>query len=486
MFYKKKSNILFRKYDSFGYITDNRNFGYIDYHDNVIGDKILSETGSVFFELLGLSAVPLKDIIDFLNIKYPHIDSGVIKKDVVNFFDILEYDGFVVSGRTIEECEEKDWSFSYHKHDEKIFTDIRSGVINNVETEVFFEKYFDGKPQLTSLHIEVTGKCNEKCIHCYIPHDLKLRNIDSDLFYEILKQAKDLNVLHVTLSGGEPMLHKDFCGFLKKCREYNFSVSVLTNLTLLDDIVFEEMRKNKLLSVQVSLYSMQSDIHNGITKMNGSLDKTKKAILKLLENDVPVQISCPIMKQNKEHYKDVLKWAKGNLIKVSSDYEIIAEYNNSRDNLNCRLSLSEIKDILNEKLLEDSDYLYSLSNNIENNRNAKKDDRICSVCYSSICISENGKVYPCPGWQGYVIGDIKERTIKDIWENGCEVNYLRNLQKKDSPVCVQCENRDFCSMCMVRNSNENLDGNPLVVNRYFCEAAKITKEIFMQSKINIT
>ena len=39
-------------------------------------------------------------------------------------------------------------------------------------------------------------------------------------------------------------------------------------------------------------------------------EKTKDAILKLIENDIPLQISCPIMKQNRDCYNDVIEWAK--------------------------------------------------------------------------------------------------------------------------------------------------------------------------------
>ena len=54
MYFKRKSNIIFRNYEAFGYITDNRNFGYkqVNSNDNIIGDKILSESGAVFFSVL--------------------------------------------------------------------------------------------------------------------------------------------------------------------------------------------------------------------------------------------------------------------------------------------------------------------------------------------------------------------------------------------------------------------------------------------------
>lgn len=54
MFFKQKSTIIFRNYESFGYITDNRNFEYklTNSNENYIGDKILSESGNVFFSVL--------------------------------------------------------------------------------------------------------------------------------------------------------------------------------------------------------------------------------------------------------------------------------------------------------------------------------------------------------------------------------------------------------------------------------------------------
>lgn len=64
MFFKQKSNIIFRNYESFGYITDNRNFGYkqTDDNKNNIGDKILSESGAVFFSVLGRKPQTLDDL----------------------------------------------------------------------------------------------------------------------------------------------------------------------------------------------------------------------------------------------------------------------------------------------------------------------------------------------------------------------------------------------------------------------------------------
>ncbi len=488
MFFKQKSNVIFRNYESFGFITDNRNFGYKKASSNEthIGDKIISESGAVFMSVLDKKPQNIDELAKRIIKQFTDVDIRTIKNDAIEFYYMLERDGFILSGETIRECDEKDMKFSYKT--------LESGIINKdstimhpeKSTQEFLEEYFQGKPQLTNLHIEITSKCNERCLHCYIPHDNKVSHIETDLFYDVLKQCKNMRLLHLTLSGGEPMLHKNFCDFLRKCKEYDFSVNVLSNLTLLNDEIIKEMKANPLLGVQVSLYSMNSNVHDEITQMKGSFEKTKNAILKLIENDIPLQISCPIVRQNKNCYEDVIKWAKMNNIHVGDDYIIIASYNHTTQNLSCRLSINEIKEVINDKFANDAKYLELIEIAAEKKKNITLNDFVCSVCHSSICIADNGNVYPCAGWQNYIVGNVKDTSLIDIWENSVKIQYLRNLRNKDFHKCIQCTDKEFCTMCMVRNANESPQGDPLVVNEYFCNIAKLNKEIVLEQKEKLT
>jgi radical SAM protein with 4Fe4S-binding SPASM domain len=480
MYFKKKSNVIFRNYDSFGYLTDNRNFRYKLFNDteNHIGDKILDESGAFFLSVLEKEIQTLDEIARKINNKFPNVDIKTIKQDVKEFYCMLEKEGFIVSGSTLQECNEKDFRFSYKTIKPEITIDSNSKYFQpNKSTQNFFEEHFKGVPQLSSIHIEISSKCNERCIHCYIPQEEKNNQINSDLFYDILEQCKNLKLLHITISGGEPMLHNDFCDFLRKCREYNFSVNVLSNLTLLEDKIIEEMKANPLLGVQVSLYSMNADIHDNITQNKGSFIKTKNSIVKLIENDVPLQISCPIIKQNKSCYNEVVNWARKHGVYAGDDYIIIARYNHTTQNLNCRLSISEIEEVINDKSKIDSKYLENIKIEAEKNKEFSPNDYVCSVCESTICISDNGNVYPCAGWQDFVVGNIKDKTLNEIWNYSEKVKYLRNLRKKDFPKCIKCTVREYCTMCMVRNANEDSKGNPLAVNEYFCDIARLNKKI---------
>lgn len=485
MYFKQKSDVIFRNYKEFGYLTDNRNFSYKPLSDDKddIGDKIVSSSGAVFLSVLGRKAQTLDQLAEKICMQFTDANIDVIKHDAKEFYSALEADGFVVSGETIQECLDKDTGFSYKKAShisESNFPRIKKHM---EPTQDYFERFFEGRPQLTNLHIEITSKCNEQCVHCYIPHENKYHSMNSTLFYDILDQCREMNLLHLTISGGEPMLHHDFINFLKKCNEYNFSVNVLSNLTMLSDSILTEMKNNPLLGVQTSLYSMDAKIHDSITQQVGSFEKTKRGILKLLENDIPLQISCPLLKQNVSSYMDVVNWGRKHNVNVGADYVIIGQYNCAKQNLQNRLSLEDIRKFLNQKSVTDPQYVSKIAADAKQKEGMRSEDYVCSVCHSSICIAENGNIYPCAGWQGFVIGNIVESSLYDIWNYSEKIQYLRNLQRKDFPECLQCPDNHFCTMCMVRNANESPTGNPLDVNKFFCNIAKMNRELVVNGQL---
>ena len=163
MYFKQKSNVIYRNYGTFGYITDNRNFGYKlanDKKDN-IGDKVVSESGAVFLSALSRNPQPINNIVKKICDQFSSVDFETIKNDAVEFYRELEADGFVASGSTVQECNEKDIGFSYKNL--KVGNLQKDSVLRNTSensTQDFFEAYFNGEPQLTNLHIEIIGKCN--------------------------------------------------------------------------------------------------------------------------------------------------------------------------------------------------------------------------------------------------------------------------------------------------------------------------------------
>ena len=476
MFYRQKFDTFIRRYEDVGYITSKSNFG----------DRVVDSAGAVFLCALSRKGQGLEELADKIAPSFIGVDIETLKNDIADFYAMLEDDGFIASGETDKELDKKDTRFSYSAIEPKTIKNDFTPIVKRAEktTQEFLEEHFKGKPHLTSFQIELTSRCNERCVHCYIPHENKINDMEPSLFFDTLDKCRDMGVLNITLSGGEPMLHKNFCEFLRKAKDYDFSINILSNLTLLNDEIIAEMKANRLSSVQVSLYSMKPEIHDAITQVSGSFEKTRAAILRLIENDIPMQISCPTMKQNKNCYAEVLNWAHDHKLRAVSDYIIMARYDRTIGNLDNRLSLDEVEKVINDVIENDIEYQEEILNNdIEKAEDRDiSNDIVCGVCIDSLCMIANGNIYPCAGWQDYVCGNLLEQSLSEIWENSPKVKYLRALRKKDFPMCLSCPDKNFCAMCMVRNANEDLSGDPLKINRHFCDVAALNRKIVTEWK----
>lgn len=465
MNYCKSPHVLFRDYPNFGYLTDNRNFGYDTAikSSRKIGDRIISKVGSVIYSILNEQPQSLKEISEKLSQIFTDVPLQILENDANDFLTELSSDGFVICLEDAD-CEYTDNWFSYANLENH---SVQENAINQ-NSDSFDSNWF-ANYRLTRLHLNISSACNERCTHCYFPYHTKRETMSKELFNEIIAQCKNLNVLNITMSGGEPMLNPNLAFFIQKGREANFSINILSNLIFLTDDLIEEFKKTPLLSVQTSLYSLNEDIHDSITGVKGSCNRTKNAIEKLYELNIPMQINCPIMKQNKNSFQDVLDWAKSLNIEASSDYMLFGCFDGSRKNLRCRLELHEIESLIEE--------MHPNGDINSNKDKSPSQSSICPVCYSSLCISPLGKIYPCEGWQSYILGDVRHSSIKDIWENSPDVLSLRNLTINDFPQCMNCENKDYCSICLIRivNESDTLDCRDL--NPYFCAIAKIKRQI---------
>ena len=224
-------------------------------------------------------------------------------------------------------------------------------------TQEVLGEYYREHPQIHSCQIETTNRCNERCIHCYIPHELKNVVLPYEVIECVLNQLHDLGVMGLTLSGGEFFMHPDAEKILRKARELDFSFYVLSNITLLTPHMIEVLKEVNPSYVQTSLYSVVPEEHDHITQLKGSCEKTKAAIDALIAANIHVQISCPVMKTNYHTYKDVLKFAYDRKCKAQTDFVMMARYDFTTDNLAERLTMEQTAELLKDIIQFDKDYL---------------------------------------------------------------------------------------------------------------------------------
>lgn len=467
MYFSLKSDCYFRRYGAIGHII----------RPIVSMEEVMDDCGAIFLEQLLYDPQEIDDIVDNLSKVFCDVEIADLKKDALEFYLGLAEDGFLNVSKTLREF--KNTGFEYSTLKGKLAHKTFKTQLEESSSQ-FLGEYFKDHPFLETFHIELTSKCNERCVHCYIPHEKKDTDIEFDLMKKALDQCKEMGVLTVIFSGGEPMLHPYFKDFLYYAKDLDFNVIILSNLTMLNDEILDVLKYKHASCVNVSLYSMCPEIHDSITTVKGSFIRTKNNILKLIDNNVPVQINCPIMKQNKDSFYEVVRWGQDHKCSVITDYLIMARSDRSTDNLDNRLTPDDLNFVV--KTLIENDVVFQ-SNvkagkvNKEAIPNIKPNDRVCGVGMSTLCMVASGEVYPCAGWQRYICGDLKTETLKQIWENSPQIKYLRNLRQKDFSRCIGCEDFDYCMMCMSRNSNEDPDGNIFNIPKITCDAAHVHHEV---------
>lgn len=423
--------------------------------------------------------------------KYPQEDPKRIYADLTDMMMILANAKFVFRDEYAEKLTLQDISFNYAAGDPKLLAedfDNHFKQIGGIETTGEFALGIDSKnPRITVIQFELTSKCNERCIHCYIPNPKKNTGITMPVskVKAIIEEFADMNGLCVTLSGGEALLHTDLEEILRYCREKDLQITLLSNLVLLDDNIISVIKETNVALVQVSLYSMDPEIHDAITTLPGSCKNTIKSILKLHDANIPVQIACPVMKANRKSYKDVMLFAQRLGMKSQTDFMMMARADLDKENLANRLSLDETEELLLDIVEFDTDY-HKMIKNLKpqsSDYSAYINDPICGAGLNDLCVAANGDVYPCAGWQDMVVGNVYSQSLKEIWEGAPKLKDIRRVTRKDFPQCMKCEARNFCALCLVRNYNEN-NGNMFTISKHFCDVAFLNKRI-AEERLNI-
>lgn len=448
-------------------------------------DCVYDSVGQIFLSAISRTPQSLDAIVDRIASSFTGTTSRALQSDVAAFLETLLHDRYLVDGATARECAMNDTHFSYDCNPKTAF--LHNAFPGSDETcladtqQLLFEECVNN-PHLICCQIEVTSCCNERCIHCYIPHHLKTRTLSFSNINHILEQLHEMGTLQLTLSGGEFFSHPDAARILQRARELDFSISVLSNATLLTSELIGILKDIHVNLVQISLYSTNPAEHDYITQVPGSCQKTKENLDALIAASVPVQISCPAMHSNFRSYRNVLHYAQERHCKAQTDFMLIACYDHSTANLDERLTLEEAETLIRDIIRHDPDYLPMTKRPVSSLSRAEWSlQPFCGVAVNSICIASDGLVYPCSGWQGMVCGDTKSQRISDIWDHSPQLVRLRGIKKSSLPQCYDCPDRLFCHPCLVRNFNEN-NGDILKVPKHCCQLTHLNRILVEEAK----
>ena len=150
----------------------------------------------------------------------------------------------------------------------------KDNKLKEVSTIKYNTKFF---PQ--SAVIEVTNMCNLRCKHCYLDKsDPNFLDIKTCL--DLIDQLSKLGCFKIVVSGGEVFLHKKtLFEIVKKAKEMQFDVTIITNLTL---CTYDDIRLLKTIgldSLNVSLYGQNQQTYLNFTGSEQDVTLLKKKVL---------------------------------------------------------------------------------------------------------------------------------------------------------------------------------------------------------------
>lgn len=289
-------------------------------------------------------------------------------------------------------------------------------------------------------HLDLTYRCNERCIHCYLPHDSRVE-MATDEVARVLQQLAQAGTLFLILSGGEIFLRPDLFEIIELARRLNFCVTLKTNATLITPEIAGRLRALGIHGVDVSIYARNPAVHDGITRMAGSLQKSLDAIRAMHGCGIRVRIANVLMRENAAEAVGVLELAKELGVPYLLDPTVTPMIDGDVSVLRHRAEKSAIQSAFADFNLGDcpaEDFKPAASDGAN--------DILCSAGHSLVYINDRGQVFPCVQFP-IECGDLRKQTFAELWKSSPEFVQVRAVGLRDLPVCSACKHSSYCTRC---------------------------------------
>ncbi len=291
-----------------------------------------------------------------------------------------------------------------------------------------------------SAHLDLTMRCNELCVHCYrvIEERPELTTAEIKALLADLARA---GTLYLTFSGGEIFLRPDLFEIIAEAKRLRFDLRLKTNALLVTEERARRLRELGVRQVDVSIYSVDADVHDAVTKIPGSLARSLAAIERLIALGVRVKINCPLMQDNVGGYRAVRALAVRLGVPCGFDPMISARNDGDTGPVLLRIGRADLKRVLGDTTLN-PEPLPATSPEIRSDL----DEPLCGAGHNACYVSAYGDVTPCVALP-VVCGNIRQTPFAEIWNDSHDMRRVRAIRVRDLHTCSSCTASAFCTRC---------------------------------------
>lgn len=283
---------------------------------------------------------------------------------------------------------------------------------------------------LRTIDLAVTYNCHYKCEYCSAFLLKKHRPVlTAEQIKNIWQQALRLGVIHINLTGGEPLTRNidELCQIIRNLRPKKVLVSLVTNSLLVTKEKLIKLKEAGLDTLQLSIESMNPEKNDELRGVKGTFAKTMEAFKYAKELGLTICLSTVACHDNREDLLELLKFAE------KEDVFLL---------LNTASSVGRWRNKNEKKMVEeDMDFFDKMMKN----RHVRSDTSFNFTCKRGcpggterIHITGYGEVMTCPLVQ-VSYGNALEEPLKDIFNRMNSMPFL----KKYSRLCKQSFDRDY-------------------------------------------
>lgn len=296
----------------------------------------------------------------------------------------------------------------------------------------------------TRVEVELTEQCNLKCKFCYNSQNPLISNKIMD----VIERLKEMGVMEIILTGGEPISHPLFLDILDKCCKYFDKVMVQTNGTLIDEELVKTLKNKGVYGVNVSLHG-DKVLHEKLTLIDGSYEQAYNALKLLTSYGVNTASNFVLTTENIVDFPTTIK----SLHDMGVNGMTLTRFTPTgigADNAYLSISTEQLIEVLEEadSFLEscsNKNFYVLLANSVPYcalPNHLKHYSEYCHFGASRFYIDIDGNVMMC-GMSRLQIGNILNETFADM-KRKSEI-YCNHICGNDVPdYCKKCANFKIC------------------------------------------
>ncbi|HVI09423.1 MAG TPA: radical SAM protein [Candidatus Binatia bacterium] len=294
-----------------------------------------------------------------------------------------------------------------------------------------------------SAHVDLTYRCNEQCIHCYLDHEDHGEMTTVEI-KRLLDEMARAGVFILTFSGGEIFLRKDLFEILEYARSLTFCIKLKTNAVLIREAQAARLREIGVESVQISIYSHRPEVHDEITKIPGSLRRSIAAIRFLKQQGLKVVMANVLMTKNMQDYNGVRALAEELGARYTLDPTIAPMMDGDRATVALNAGGAALHQLFRDEsyIGDPEEFCAPPAEVSEDSLNAVP----CSAGHTACYISPYGEFYPCVQFP-LSCGNVRQQPFLEIWRNSAQLKEVRSIRLRDLTGCSQCVHGASCSRC---------------------------------------